>query len=43
MRIIYKTLAEKREGKRLGGRCEDNIKIDFKLIGWDSVNWIQFT
>jgi hypothetical protein len=32
------------EGKIPLGRCrsreEDNIKIDFKQIGWHAVNWI---
>jgi hypothetical protein len=35
----------KPEGKRPLGRprrrCVDNIKIDLRVIGWDSMNWID--
>jgi hypothetical protein len=35
----------KLEGKRPLGRptrrWEDNIKIDFREIGWDSMDWID--
>jgi hypothetical protein len=24
----------------LKGRCEDNIKIDVKELGWDGMDWI---
>jgi hypothetical protein len=24
-------------------RCEDNIKTDVKVIGWDGINWIHDT
>jgi hypothetical protein len=35
----------KPEGKRLLGRTRrrwvDNIKIDFREMGWDGMNWID--
>jgi hypothetical protein len=44
---VYTVLVGRPEGKRpLGGsrrRWEDNIKMDFKDIGIDGVNWIQLT
>jgi hypothetical protein len=40
---MYKALVENPEGKRPLGRptCrwENNIKIDLKEIGWESVDW----
>jgi hypothetical protein len=31
----------KAEGKRLLGRWEDNIKMDFTELGSEDVDWIQ--
>jgi hypothetical protein len=43
----YRILVGKPEGKRLVGRprCRrvDNIKIDFKMIRWSGMNWIDVT
>jgi hypothetical protein len=40
-------LVGKLERKRPLGRrrmlCEDDIKIDLKAIGWEDVDWINFT
>lgn len=40
----YKVLGRNREGKwplvRCKWRCKDNIKVDFKEIGRDDVDWI---
>jgi hypothetical protein len=45
MRNSYSILVVKREGKRpLGrrrGRWEDNIRIDFREIGWEDVDWMH--
>jgi hypothetical protein len=44
-RNAYKVLVGKYEEKRRLGRSrykwEDNIKLDFKDIGWKCVDWIQ--
>jgi hypothetical protein len=44
-RNVYKVLMGKLEGKRPLGRpwCrwEDGIRMDFRDIGWGSVDWIQ--
>jgi hypothetical protein len=44
MRIAYKLLVEKLEGKRLLGRprhrCVDNIRMDLGEVGWSDVDWI---
>jgi hypothetical protein len=44
MRIRYKVLVGKPEGKRplrrCRHRCEDNINMGFKEIGWKVVDWI---
>jgi hypothetical protein len=44
-RSVYRVLVGKPEGKRPLGRprrrWEDNIKLDFREIGIDGVNWIQ--
>jgi hypothetical protein len=43
-RYAYRILVGKPEGKRpLGGprrRWVDNINIDLREIGWDSMDWI---
>jgi hypothetical protein len=45
MRNVYKILFGKPERKRpLRGprrRWEDNIRMDLRETGWESVNWIQ--
>jgi hypothetical protein len=46
MRNAYRALVGKPEGKRLLGRRPsciwvDNIKIDLREIGWDSMAWIH--
>jgi hypothetical protein len=42
---VYRVLMGKPEGKRPLGRprhrWEDGIRMDFREIGWGSVNWIQ--
>jgi hypothetical protein len=44
-RNAYRILVGKPEGKRSLGRSRrrwvDNIKIDLKEIGWDSMDWID--
>jgi hypothetical protein len=44
-RIACRILVEKPEGNRPLGRPRrrwvDNIKIDFREIGWDGINWIN--
>jgi hypothetical protein len=44
-RIAYRILVGKPVGKRpLGGprrRWVDNIRMDLREIGWDSVDWID--
>jgi hypothetical protein len=44
-RNAYRILMEKPEGKsplgRPGRRWVDNIKIDFRDIGWDGMDWID--
>jgi hypothetical protein len=44
-RNSYRILVGKPEGKRPLGRPRrrwvDNIKIDLREIGWDSVDWIE--
>jgi hypothetical protein len=46
-RCTHRILVRKRKGKRplgrLGGRWDDNIKIDFEEIGYDSKVWIGLT
>jgi hypothetical protein len=43
--VVYGILVGRPEGTRpLGrgrGRCEDNIKLDFREIGIDGANWIR--
>jgi hypothetical protein len=45
MRNAYKILVGKPEGERLvarpGRRWENNIKMDIKQRGYESVEWIQ--
>jgi len=45
MRNMYNVLVGKSEGRRPLGRhrlrCEDNIGMDLREIGWESVNWIH--
>jgi hypothetical protein len=45
-RNVYRDLKGEPEGKRPPGtprrRWEDGIRIDFREIGWRSVDWIQF-
>jgi hypothetical protein len=44
-RNTYRVFVRKAEGKRslerLGRRCEDNIKMDLKDIGWGGMDWIN--
>jgi hypothetical protein len=44
-RNAYRILVGKAEGKRPLGRPRrrwvDNIKMDFREIGWDGVDWIE--
>jgi hypothetical protein len=44
-RNAYWILVGKQEGKRpLGGprrRCEDNIRMDLREIGWGGMDWID--
>jgi hypothetical protein len=44
-RDVYRVLVGKPEGKNLFGRqrrrWEDGIRMDFREIGWGSVDWIQ--
>jgi hypothetical protein len=44
-RNAYRILVGMPEGKRPLGRqrrrCVDNIKMDFREIGWDSIDWID--
>jgi hypothetical protein len=45
MSNAYRILVGKPEGKRPLGRprrrCVDNIKLDFKEVGWDGMDWID--
>jgi hypothetical protein len=45
IRITYKVLVEKHEGKSPLGRgrrsWKDDIRIDFKEMGWEGVEWIH--
>jgi hypothetical protein len=44
MRGVYRVLVGKPEGKRPLGRprrrCEDNIRMDLKEVGWGGMDWI---
>jgi hypothetical protein len=44
-RTVCRILARKSAGKRPLGRprckCEDNIKIDLRVIGWGGMDWID--
>jgi hypothetical protein len=44
-KIVYRVLVGKPEGKRPlerpRRRCEDEIRMDLREIGWRSVDWIQ--
>jgi hypothetical protein len=44
MRYLYKILIGKPEGRRSFGRSrlrwKDNIRINFKDIGWEGTDWI---
>jgi hypothetical protein len=46
-RNTYGILIEKQEEKRLLGRprhkYDGNIKMDIKEIGWEDVDWVDFT
>jgi len=45
MRNMYKIFIGKSEGKqpcrRLRHRCEDEIRMDLRQIGWEDMNWIH--
>jgi hypothetical protein len=45
MKNAYRIVVGKSEGKRLRGRprrrCEDNIRISRKDIGWVDVDWMH--
>jgi hypothetical protein len=43
IRNSYKILVVKFEGKRPRHKCEDNIKMYLKEVGYESVEWIQLT
>jgi hypothetical protein len=47
MRNENKIFVEKPEGRRPSGkprrRCEDNVKLDLREIGWENVDWIRLT
>jgi hypothetical protein len=40
-RNAYRILVGKPEGRRSLGRLVDNIKMDFRDIGWDGMDWID--
>jgi hypothetical protein len=41
-RNAYRIMVGKPEGKRpLGRPWVDNIKMDFAVIGWDGVDWME--
>jgi hypothetical protein len=40
-RNAYRILVGKPEGKRPIHRWADNIKMDFREIGWDIMDWID--
>jgi hypothetical protein len=40
-RTACRILVGKPEGKRLRRRCVDNIKMELRDIGWDSMDWID--
>jgi hypothetical protein len=44
-RNAYRIVVGKPEGKRQLGRprrrCVDNIKMDFREIGWDGMDWVK--
>jgi hypothetical protein len=43
-RVAYRALVGKPEGRRPLGRprrrCEDNIKMDLREVGWGGMDWI---
>ena len=45
MRVVYRVLVGKPEGKRPLGRsrrrCEDNIKMDLQKVGCEGMDWIE--
>jgi hypothetical protein len=45
MKNAYKILAGKRKGKRTHERprrrCEGNIRMDLRKIGWEGIDWIR--
>jgi hypothetical protein len=45
MRNVYKILIGKPEGERPRERprrrCEDNVRVDLREIGWKGVDWIR--
>jgi len=45
MRNVLRILIGKPEEKRLFGRprrrCEDNIRMDLRELGWEDVDWIH--
>jgi hypothetical protein len=41
-RILVGKSKEKRSCRRFRHRWEDNIKLDFKEMGYEGVNWINF-
>jgi hypothetical protein len=45
IRNAYKTLVGKPEGKRPlrrpRSRWEDNIRMDLRVVGWESVDWVN--
>jgi len=47
MRHTHKSLAGNREGKRPVGRpssrWEDDVKMNFREVGWQGVDWVHLT
>jgi hypothetical protein len=45
MRYMYNILVARREGKRPlrrhRRRCEDNIRMDLREMGWEGMNWMD--
>jgi hypothetical protein len=41
LRNVYKILIANPEGKIPIGRWEDNIKVDFRELGLDGVDWFR--
>jgi hypothetical protein len=42
-RSVYRVLVGKLEGKTPHRRWEYNIKMDFRAVDWESMDWINVT